>query len=163
MTRIEGTPRTRALIGAIVRDLHAKRPATSHVNYNISIPRKGELITFEEGKDFRNVSIILLGEIRAAIGNKTGNLLLEEKSRFMTEKKALRKVVDFLETINPARRSNPKLTSTQIQFDQGKLKTAHFSSMDEEQFKIGEKTMIRTITGTNNLHYTEADETYKTL
>lgn len=108
--RINGTETTRRLIGNTVNELRKGRPNSRHVDYVVSLSknrRNSELLTSENDGIMRNVSILYINDssffnrIEAAIGNKTGNVLIGEKPFFMSAKRAFKKVQEFLAQLQP--------------------------------------------------------------
>lgn len=162
MPRIEGTERTRALIGNIVKDLHSKRPQENHVDYIISTGVLSELRTSEQGDKFRNVSIIDLGRIHAVIGNKTGNILMS-KPLLMTKNGAVKRICIFLEAIQPERLDSAKITHVETDSFRGKDGPAYDRSSVSHTFQIGWEKIKRTIAACNNMWSGECCDAYKTL
>lgn len=165
MPWIEGTERTRTLITNIARDFHSKKPSTRHVDYSIKTGWNSELLTDEQGDVFRNVSIIYLPGINAAIGNKTGNMLIG-KPWFMSIKKAVRKICDFLEKIQPEKLSTAKVVESESSYTWHNPMTSgptpDFSKFVEILDVNGTKVQ-RTITGNNHLWSSDCLDAYKTL
>lgn len=114
----------------------------------------------------RNVSLININplfpfskNIKAAIGNKTGNILLEEKPFFMSTKKAFKKIEEFL--------TNLQLKS-RIGF-KGLEKDANDFGRPEQMkvIKVKEKykkfDITSTIDASNSKYSAEASDVYQTL
>lgn len=143
ITTIKGTDHRRKMMASILNDLHAKKPKDKPADYTLRLFKDNfaysdaSLITQEtsEGK-FRNVSILRVNGIEAAIGNRTGNISFniegKGKEYLKAVKKATKDILAFLEALQPKNRIKPKDTSnnTYTHFDFKK------STTDEKFQKI---------------------------
>ena len=136
--RVKGTDITKKAIVSIVKDLQKNKPTQKHVDYLISLKSKSrnvELVTDENKGELRNISILRINaskafsSIRAAIGNTTGDLLLEERPFFMSTKKALKKIEEALTQLQPENRINPQKVSA---------KTPRYNSQSYNRFETKE-------------------------
>lgn len=163
--KIAGTEQTKSLITNIVSDLHSKRPLTKHVDYSITVNKDSTLLTDENGDFFRNVSIIYLKGIQAAIGNKTGNILINQKPLLISTEEVIKKICGFLEKIQPQNLKRANVineTSDTITEANSLGLTPDFSKVTQDLKSDGLKVR-RTITGSNNTWSGECFEEYKTL
>lgn len=165
ITKINGTERTKKLIGNIVTDFQKRKPIQNHVDYFATLNQgneRSQLLTDENSGALRNVSILYLkvaGErIQAAIGNKTGNILIEQKPPFMSLKEAKTRILSFLEKIQPEKIAKSKeiVSKTENLSDIGFTK----STLDTT---IGDFEIHEEIRGSNSACSGESFEEYKTL
>lgn len=165
INKVAGTDTTKALITNIVKDFKLRRPLTSHVDYSITVGKNSTLLTDENGNNFRNVSIIYLKGIQAAIGNKTGNILIGKKPAFMSIQAAAQKVCDFLEKIQPKNlsKAEPIETYSHILNTPGELNLTPDVSKVTETLKLKGETVKRDITGANGCYSGECFNEYKIL
>lgn len=163
--KIAGTEQTRSLITNIIGDFHSKRPLTKHVDYSITMNRNSTLLTDENGDTFRNVSIIYLKGIQAAIGNKTGNILINQKPLLVSTEEAIKRICVFLEKIQPQNLKKASIineASDTIPEVNSLGLTPDFTKVTQDLKSDGLKVR-RTITGSNNTWSGERFEEYKTL
>lgn len=165
INRVAGTDTTKALITNIVKDFKSRRPLTSHVDYSIAVGKNSTLLTDENGDKFRNVSIIYLKGIQAAIGNKTGNILINRKPTFVPMLAAVQLVCDFLEKIQPKNLSKAEFVETDsyISYASDALSIIPDFSKVTDTLKLEGKTVKRNVTGSNSVSSGECFEEYKTL
>lgn len=167
--RIEGNETTKKLITDILKVAQKNRPPMKHVDYSVSLIDKhntSELHTDENNGILRNISIININplypirkSIKAAIGNQTGNILLEEKPLFMSTKKTLKKIQEFLTNLQLANR-NRLMSITQDANDYGSPETMKVIKTTE---KYKNFDIINKIDASNYQHSSEVFEPYKTL
>ncbi len=157
MIKINGTTQIKTLIRNIVTDLNNVKVTNSHVDYSIALAKnnktKCSLLTDKNGDNLRNVSILNVNRIRAAIGNNTGNILINYKPFFMSTKKAVSKICKFLELIQ----NTPKkcIKPYKVEFNE-----ANFS-LRKKQYDFNEKNKLVTeITGSDSTKTWECFEEY---
>lgn len=166
--RIDGNETTKKLIGNIINDFRQERPSNSHVDYDIYLKNglnHATLLTDENAGNFRNVSILYFNGIMAAIGNKTGNILIQQKPRFISENKVLQKICDFLSLIQPENLKNAKKIERFKELYNNKEElglTPDFISI-KQNFQINKTRITKSITGDNNRSSIECVDEYKTL
>lgn len=115
---IPATAERQRLIRGIVKSLKSKEPNNNLIEYSYTLERKkrGSSYSSEEQNGiFRDISILhinysttLFREIIAMIGNKTGRVFFEKKPVFMSAKKALKKIDEFLRELQPDNLRNSK-------------------------------------------------------
>lgn len=163
--KIESTPTTKKMIGNIVQGLQKQKPDASYVGYSVMLTKKSKfsrLLTDENNGELRNVSLLdidltsLFHTVRAVVGNKTGNILIEEKPFWMKTEKALKRVQDFLSQLQPE--SHPGSVTSKFPEEIGKSSklvksTEYFEGSRIENY----------IHGSNDTLSFEVAEAYKTL
>jgi len=169
--RINGTETTRNLVKSIVKDFKKNKPSMSHVDYSVSLRDKrhiSSLSTDENNGVIRNVSILYVNipkhfqGIHAAIGNKTGNILIHQKPFFMSSKKALKKILTFLSELQPENQTKPVKVSSNIKhFGPIEAKSSSNYHVMTSEFK--NSTLKKNIGGSNSTVTVEVFEPYKTL
>lgn len=157
--RIEGTESTRKMIGNIVEDLQKRRPQKNHVDYFMTLREKrtrSEFLTDDNKGTLRNVSLFYLNNYRihGAVGNKTGNILITQKPFFMSAKKAVEKIQDFLAKLQPEKRAEAKRVSAKsdkpdFDFEESELDATF------DKFSIHQK-----VQGSNNCKSWEVFDEY---
>ncbi len=155
--RIVGSSSTKALINNVVGVFNSSKLAARHVDYSVSVGKNSVLFTDEDDSTFRNVSLIYLKGIQAAIGNKTGNILISKKPWLMSAKRALQKISNFLEKIQPENISKAELIKTETS-----KCVPDFDKISQTLELNGTKIKID-ITGSNTIGLGECFEPYKTL
>lgn len=115
---IPATTERQRLIQSIVKDLKNKEPHTNRIEYYYTLKGKkrgSSYLSEEQNGIFRDVSILhvnysktLFQGIEAVMGNKTGRVFLERKPVFMTARRALKKLDEFLRKLQPENLENPK-------------------------------------------------------
>lgn len=168
--RIEGTETTRTLIQNILARIQKDKPQMSHIDYKVKLEKKvtdtAELSTYENEGVLRNVSLIDINplfpfskNIKAAIGNKTGNILLEEKPFFMSTKKALKKIEQFLTNLQLKSRLGFKGLDKDVN-DFGRPEQMKVIKL-KEKYKNFDVTS--TVDASNSRYSAEASDVYQAL
>lgn len=163
--KVAGSVTTKLLITNIVKDFHLRKPLTKHVDYSVIVGKNSTLLTDENDDTPRNVSIVYLKGIQAAIGNKTGDILIKRKPLLMSVNKAVQKIYGFLEEIQPKKLSEASVidTDSYISHNEGSLKLTPDFSKISETLELNGVKIKRNITGSNNAWSYECFEEYKTL
>jgi len=166
--RVNGTVGTRKMIKNISNQLHKQRPNRADIDYSITLSNKHHTSSLTTGEGlysenytqaFRNISLLYVNSsklsngIHAAIGNKTGNILIHDKPFFMSTKKAVKKIQEFLAQLQPENLGKPQKVSTATSNYSDYIKTK--SSQEFKNFKIE-----KIIEGSNSSHSGEILESY---
>lgn len=165
---ILATAERQKLIQNIASDLHNQKPKGKYVDYfyTLKAEKRGASLTTDESENaFRRVSIlhinysnILFNGIEATIGNTTGNIASLKKPLFMSTKKALRKIDEFLRKLQPENLKKAK----SIEKNPDNIESEVYSDIKEvadfESYKIT-KHFIGSDSGSRR----ESNQLYKTL
>jgi len=167
ITRINGTETTKKFIKAIVGDLQKKKPVKQYLSSDFYIDystKKGfsTLCTDENSGVMRNISLLRINynktfnKVEATIGNKTGNILIEDKPFYMTQKKALKLVMNFLENLQPENLANPKSASFKTKKFSNSMDTIAHTTFDDAVHAVK-------IDSSNSRSSFEVSKVYKNL
>ena len=174
---ISGNDTTRKLIQNIVQDLPKNRPETKFVDYSLTLKQKysrSTLITDEQiGADgkhiLRNVSLIKVGYsnfkngIKAAIGNNTGAILIQEKPFFISTKTAIKRIQKFLSQLQPENQKPPKEYDRKMGNHQFKGNSHFYNSYKTKNLTQDNLTLRKVAQGSDNAESIEVFEPYKNL
>lgn len=108
---IPATAERQRLIQGIVKNLKSKGPSNSRIEYYYTLKAKqrgSSFLSEEQNGIFREVSIlnvnyskILFAGIKTVMENETGNVVFQHKPFLMSQKRALRKIDEFLRKLQP--------------------------------------------------------------
>ena len=163
LKHIEGTEKTQELITEIIKNFMAQKPSTKHVDYEITIGKKKSLQTEENNSILRNVSIVKLGRLHVAIGNKTGDLLVIKKPFWITKNGILRKITKFLQKIQPESLINAKKIEKDSYADSSIFTSAPEQTRNSITYTVKRTKIKKTVIGSNADGRDEFIEEFKTL